>query len=175
LVANPTLIATVTTTFILTVTDSLGCTSTATITIWVNDPPIVLNDTISTGEDTTVVIYVLNNDSDPNNNLDTNTLGILQGPFNGSVVIGPGGQIIYTPNPNFNGIDSILYIICDDGMPVYCDSAWIIITINPVNDAPVAVDDYATTPEDSCIQIAILSNDTDVENMIDLSTIQRNF
>ncbi len=171
LVSNPTVTATVTTTYLLTVTDSLGCTSTASITIWVNDPPIVLNDTISTGEDTTVVIYVLNNDSDPNNNLDTNALGILQGPFNGSVVIGPGGQIIYTPGPNFNGMDSILYIICDDGMPVYCDSAWIIITINPVNDAPVAVDDYATTPEDSCIQIAILSNDTDVENMIDLSTL----
>ncbi|MBK9637909.1 MAG: tandem-95 repeat protein [Bacteroidetes bacterium] len=134
-------------------------------------PPIVIDDTISTGEDTAVVIYVLNNDSDPNNNLDTNALGILQGPFSGSVVIGPGGQIIYTPGPNFNGMDSILYIICDDGMPVYCDSAWIIITINPVNDAPVAVDDYATTPEDSCIQIAILSNDSDVENMIDLSTL----
>jgi gliding motility-associated-like protein len=171
LVSNPTVTATVTTTYLLTVSDSLGCTSTASITIWVNDPPIVINDTISTGEDTTVVIYVLNNDSDPNNNLDTNALGILQGPFSGSVVIGPGGQIIYTPGPNFNGMDSILYIICDDGMPVYCDSAWIIITINPVNDAPVAVDDYATTPEDSCIQIAILSNDTDVENMIDLSTL----
>ncbi|MBK9637908.1 MAG: PKD domain-containing protein [Bacteroidetes bacterium] len=39
LAANPFVIATVTTTFVLTVTDSLGCTSTASITIWVNDPP----------------------------------------------------------------------------------------------------------------------------------------
>jgi gliding motility-associated-like protein len=171
LASNPFLTATVTTTFVLTVTDSLGCTSTATITIWVNDPPVAVDDTVSTGEDTTVVVYVLNNDLDPNNNIDTNALGVLQGPFNGTVVIGLGGTIIYTPNPNFYGMDSILYIICDDGMPVYCDSAWIVISVNPVNDAPVAVDDYATTPEDSCIQIAILANDTDVENMIDLTTL----
>jgi gliding motility-associated-like protein len=169
--SNPFLTATVTTTFVLTVTDSLGCTGTASVTIWVNDPPDTMDDTVTTGEDTAVVVFVLNNDTDPNNNIDTSALGVLQGPFNGSVVIGPGGTIIYTPNPNFYGMDSILYIICDDGMPVYCDSAWIVITVNPVNDAPVAVDDYATTPEDSCIQIAILANDTDVENMIDLTTL----
>jgi gliding motility-associated-like protein len=171
LIANPTVTASITTTYLLTVTDSLGCSSTSSMTLWVNDPPIVVNDTTSTSEDTTVTIFVLNNDSDPNNNIDTNALGILQGPFNGIATVDPAGHIIYTPNPNFNGIDSILYVICDDGVPVYCDSAWIIITINPVNDAPLAVDDYATTPEDSCIQIAILGNDTDVENMIDLNTL----
>jgi len=171
LIANPTLTATVTTTFLLTVTDSLGCTANSSITIWVNDPPILIGDTVTTAEDTAIVIYVLNNDSDPNNNLDTNSLAVLQGPFFGTVTIGPGGVIIYTPGPNFNGIDSVLYTICDDGMPVYCDSTWVIITVTPVNDAPMLVDDYATTPEDSCIQIAILSNDSDVENMLDISTL----
>jgi len=171
LIANPTLTATVTTTFLLTVTDSLGCTANSSITIWVNDPPVLIGDTVTTAEDTAIVIYVLNNDSDPNNNLDTNSLAVLQGPFFGTVTIGPGGVIIYTPGPNFNGIDSVLYTICDDGMPVYCDSTWVIITVTPVNDAPMLVDDYATTPEDSCIQIAILSNDSDVENMLDLSTL----
>lgn len=169
--ANPSLTALITNTYLLTVTDSLGCSNTATTTVWVNDPPVAIDDTISTGEDTSVVVFVLNNDSDPNNNLDTNALGIVQGPFNGNVVIGPGGQITYIPNPDFNGVDSILYSICDGGVPVYCDSAWVFITVSPVNDAPVAVDDYATTPEDSCIQIAILGNDTDVENMIDLNTL----
>ena len=37
------------------------------------------------------------------------------------------------------------------------------ITINPVNDAPVATDDAATTDEDSPVTIAVLDNDTDVD------------
>ncbi|MBL7924458.1 MAG: tandem-95 repeat protein [Bacteroidia bacterium] len=169
--ANPSVTVNVTTTFVLTVTDSLGCTDSDTITIWVNNPPDAQNDTVTTAEDTPLVIDVLLNDSDPDTNINPASVAVLLGPFNGTATILPGGQISYTPAPDFYGQDSVFYTVCDSGMPVYCDSAWILITVTPVNDAPLAVDDFVSTPEDSCIQVAVLANDSDVENMIDLNTL----
>ncbi|MFN8153944.1 MAG: Ig-like domain-containing protein [Bacteroidia bacterium] len=169
--ANPDVTVSVTSTFVLLVTDSMGCTATDTITIWVNNPPDAQNDTIATSEDTAVAIYVLLNDTDPDNNLDTTLITVTAGPFNGTVVVGPGGLITYTPNPNYYGPDSLFYTVCDSGIPVYCDSAWVFFNILPVNDPPLAVDDTASTVEDSCIQIAVLANDTDVENMINVLSL----
>ncbi len=169
--SNPGIVVTVTSTFILLVNDSLGCTDTDTVTIWVNNPPDAQNDTVTGAEDSVLTVDVLLNDQDPDNNLDPASVVILQGPFNGTVTIGAGGQVVYTPGPNFYGVDSVLYIVCDSGLPVYCDSAWLYITVMPVNDAPLANDDYGTTPEDSCIQIAILSNDSDFENMLNQATL----
>jgi type IV pilus assembly protein PilY1 len=37
------------------------------------------------------------------------------------------------------------------------------VVVEPVNDAPVAVDDSATTPEDSAVTVAATGNDTDVD------------
>ncbi len=169
--SNPTVTINATSTFVLLVTDSLGCTSTDTITIWVNNPPDAQNDTTSTPEDTAVSVYVLLNDTDPDINLDTTLITVTAGPFNGTVVVGPGGLITYTPNPNYYGLDSLFYTVCDSGMPVYCDSAWVFFNIAPVNDPPLAMDDTASTVEDSCIQIAVLANDTDVENMINILSL----
>jgi gliding motility-associated-like protein len=170
-ISNPTVTVNVTSVFTLIVLDSLGCSDTSFVTIWVNNPPNAVEDTITTVEDSVFTIEVLLNDSDPDNNIDSSSVTILQGPFNGTVVVLPGGQIVYTPSPNFYGVDSIFYAVCDSGMPVYCDSAWIYITVTPVNDPPLAVDDFGTTPEDSCIQIAILLNDSDIENMLNGSTL----
>ena len=170
-IANPTVTIFNTSTFILLVTDSLGCSGMDTVTIWVNNPPDAQDDSLTTAEDTAIVFNVLINDTDPENNIDTNSVGVLQGPFHGSILIGTGGQITYTPDPNYYGPDSIYYTVCDSGIPVFCDSAWVIFNITPVNDAPVAIDDFGTTPEDTCIQISLLANDSDVENMIDLNTL----
>jgi gliding motility-associated-like protein len=169
--ANPSVTVNVTSQFTLIVTDSLGCSDTSFVTIWVNNPPDAQQDTITTAEDSAFTADVLLNDSDPDSNLDSSSVTILQGPFNGTVVVLPGGQIVYTPSSNFYGVDSVFYAVCDSGMPVYCDSAWIYITVTPVNDPPLAVDDFGTTQEDSCIQIAILLNDSDIENMLNGSTL----
>ena len=36
------------------------------------------------------------------------------------------------------------------------------VTVTPTNDGPVAVDDTATTAEDTAVTIAVLPNDTDL-------------
>jgi VCBS repeat-containing protein len=72
----------------------------------------------------------------------------------------------YTPNLNFNGADSYTYTICDDGTPQLCDTATVSVTINPVNDAPVAGDDVYATDEDTALNVVapgVLDNDSDVD------------
>ena len=44
-----------------------------------------------------------------------------------------------------------------------CDTATVTVTVNDVNDPPVANDDSATTDEDTPVTIDILDNDTDID------------
>ncbi|CAN5402667.1 hypothetical protein BH11BAC2_BH11BAC2_06610 [soil metagenome] len=171
-IANPLATLFATQSYTLIVTDSLGCYGTDTVVVYVNDPPIALNDTIGINEDSTVVISALGNDTDPDNNINPGSVQIVFGPFNGSASVDPlTGDITYIPNLNFNGLDSIFYSVCDSGIPVYCDTAWIFINLQPVNDPPLAVDDSASTDQDSCITIAITLNDSDIENSLLLSSL----
>jgi VCBS repeat-containing protein len=102
-----------------------------------NPTPTAVNDTITVNEDTPVTINVLANDIDPD--LDPLTI-IATGPNapvagNGSVSI-VAGKLVYTPNANFNGTDTIIYSISDgDGG---FSTAQVTITVTPVNDAPVS-------------------------------------
>ncbi|MNJ86419.1 hypothetical protein D3C87_39130 [compost metagenome] len=138
----------------------------------VNDPPVANGDTETTDEDTPVVIDVTSNDTDPDGNLDITSVTIVDQPSNGTVTVDPlTGEITYTPNSNFNGTDTLIYSICDTGMPVLCDTALVIITVNPVNDAPVANDDTATTNEDTPVVINVPSNDTDPDGNIDNTSV----
>ncbi len=144
-----------------TISDGNGGTSTATVTVTVgaqNDPPVAVNDATSTNEDTPVTIAVLSNDSD----IDGNPLTVTAATSaDGTVVINPDGTIRFTPNPNFNGVATINYTI-SDGQGGFA-SATVTVDVNPVNDPPVAVNDTATTPEDTPVTIAVLANDSDVD------------
>ncbi|MGB3075160.1 MAG: Ig-like domain-containing protein, partial [Chitinophagales bacterium] len=65
---------------------------------------------------------------------------------------------VYTPDPNYNGTDVFNYQVCDvDGD---CSTATVTITINPVDDAPVAVNDVNTTNEDTPVPGNASTNDT---------------
>jgi len=172
LLANPTATVTNTQQYILTVADSFGCVGSDTMVVYLNNPPIANTDSVVIDEDSTVVIAILNNDTDLDSNIDSTSIQVSINPTSGVATINTTtGTITFIPNANFFGSDSLQYVICDTGLPVYCDTAWIYITINPVNDAPIAVDDSVTTVEDSCIQIIVLANDSDVENGIVVSSL----
>jgi hypothetical protein len=145
--------------FIYTISDGNGGTAAATVTIAVapvNDPPTAQNDTAITGEDKTVTILVLSNDSDPEND----TLSVLSTsqPLHGAVITN-GTSIIYTPAPNYFGADSLTYTISDGRGGR--STATITIDVQPVNDAPVAQDDAQTMQEGAAVTILVLSNDSD--------------
>ena len=132
----------------------------------VNDPPNASDETVVGSEDSTYVATVLGNDSDPDGDLDTASLMVIDAPDSGTYVINPDGTISYTPNPNFNGNDTLVYVICDDGLPapVQCDTATTILVTLPINDAPIAADDTVSTPEDVLITTTVATNDSDVDN-----------
>jgi hypothetical protein len=138
----------------------------ATITIDpVNDLPTALDDVASTDEDVPVNIDPLVNDDFGGDGPSTGTITILGGAVDGTATVNDGGTpndpsddtIDYVPNPNFNGADAIFYEICDSNGD--CDQATISITIDPVDDVPVAEDDVATVTEDTPTNIDPLPND----------------
>ena len=135
----------------------------ASITVTaVNDAPVGAGDSYSVDEDGSVVVPspgVLANDSDAEG--DSLSAIPLVGPRHGTLTLNADGSFIYTPAANFNGSDSFTYSANDGAV----DSAAIgvTLTVNPVNDLPVAVNDAATTAEDTAVVVPALDNDSDVD------------
>lgn len=108
-----------------------------------------------------MVIDVLANDNDLDGTLAPGTVTVISGPANGSIggINAATGEITYLPDPDFFGVDSFIYRVCDN--QVSCSTATVTITINPVNDPPIARDDIDTTFEDIATTIDVLTNDSD--------------
>ncbi|MFN9114555.1 MAG: tandem-95 repeat protein, partial [Bacteroidota bacterium] len=136
----------------------------------INDGPNAMDDTASVNEDDSVTINVRLNDTDIDGTL--NNPSIRTTPSNGSVVVNTDGTIKYIPNPNYHGLDSFQYEVCDNGTPVLCDSAWVRININPINDGPNAMDDTASVNEDDSVTINVRLNDTDIDGTLNNPSIR---
>ncbi|WP_156481608.1 tandem-95 repeat protein, partial [Anabaena sp. 4-3] len=106
--------------FTYTVKDNQGAISQpATVTVTVNpvnDEPVAKHDTITTNEDTNIIIPILENDEDVDGNdtINPNSVVIETQPSNGNVTINNDGTVTYTPNPNFNGTDNFTYTVKDN-------------------------------------------------------------
>ena len=139
---------------------------------WSNDDPVAANDTYSLNEDGSLLMDVLQNDTDEDVGIGgayAQTLSVLAGsvsaPQHGTAVI-QNGKILYTPAADYFGPDSFTYSATDGYDGSNPSSATVSVTVNPVNDAPVAVNDTASTPEDTALEIetaTLIANDTDIE------------
>ncbi len=145
---------------------------------------IAVDDSATTDEDTPVTVAapgVLGNDSgltvgDTLAVTAVDTIGTV-----GAITLNPDGSYTYDPNGQFeyleagnSTIDSFTYTVTDDyGIS---DTATVTITINgiydeppytppgyypPLNHTPVAVDDTATTSQNTSVTIDVLHNDHD--------------
>ena len=118
----------------------------------VNDAPVAADDVATIDEDAPVTIAVLANDSDVDGEFaDADQ---RSGPANGTATINADGTVTYSPALNFNGADGFSYITSGDGNGGAA-TANVTITVNPVNDAPVAADDAATTDEDTLLRTSL--------------------
>ncbi|EJG1192819.1 tandem-95 repeat protein, partial [Vibrio parahaemolyticus] len=146
-------------TLTFTATDPSGESVSQTVNFTVAPVADIVADKATVVEDTPTIIKVLGNDTfegdDQVVSLDTNN-----GPANGTVSVNPDGSVTYTPNDNYHGTDSFTYIVTSGGVS---ESTTVSVDVTPVNDAPVAKDDIATTQEDTAVTIDVLPNDTDVD------------
>jgi hypothetical protein len=72
-----------------------------------------------------------------------------------------GSGVTFTPAVDFNGTATITYTISDGNGGT--DSAVLTVMVAAVNDAPVALDDSASTGENTTVTFGVLSNDSDVD------------
>ncbi len=92
----------------------------------VNGPPEAVDDEYTTPEDTPISDDVSTNDpADPDG--DDVTVKHNTNPSNGAVVMNPDGTFTYTPNENFNGVDTFEYTVTDGNGGE--DTATVTITI----------------------------------------------
>ena len=154
-------------TFTYYVTDGELSSATATVTITVNtvnDTPVAAEDAYPLDEDNTLTVNaadgVLANDTDADG--DALEAAIYSGPSHGAISFDVDGSFEYTPDEDYYGTDTFIYYVGDS-----FTSSWttVTITVNSVNDAPLAEADAYTTDEDVDLTVdidgGVLANDTD--------------
>jgi hypothetical protein len=166
--------------------DSFDAQASAQILITVNpvnDPPVAVDDYIVMDEDTSVIIDFMANDYDIDDDFDWYMVAWNNFDLHGeaNVVVDyevePGvfrTVVVYTPDPNWHGSTSTIHYEIWDSSGAVSSTAYIHITVNSVNDAPVAVDDYVATDEDTPIIIDFLGNDYDVDDTFTLQYVAWN-
>ena len=130
-----------------------------------NIAPVAADDSYSTDEDAGAVVTLSATDPEECEL----TFTVISGPSNGSLsaltgqtcVAGPSNsdslEVTYTPNADFNGSDSFTYKAYD-GL-ADSNTATVSITVNPMNDAPVAADDSYSTDEDAGAVVTLSATD----------------
>ncbi|MGJ3253341.1 MAG: Ig-like domain-containing protein [Elainellaceae cyanobacterium] len=122
--------------FQYTLSDALGRTDTATVTVTVdppaNRPPNAQDDQVTTPYFQPVSVNVLSNDDDPDG--DRLTIIDLTAPQNGSATIS-GTAVVYSPNRGFSGQDSFRYTVSDGSQAA---TATITVIVQPDgNQGPI--------------------------------------
>ena len=162
-------------TFTYKANDGTVDSAAATVTINVNAPPAVVDDAYSVDEDGTLTknaaAGVLANDSDADN--DTFTAAVVTQPTHGTLTLNADGSLTYTPDADYHGTDTFTYK-SNDGTHDSAE-ATVTITINSVDDAPVANADSYDVPVNGQLSVTpthgLLINDSDADGDAFTSTV----
>jgi len=185
-----------TTTFVVRATDNgqtdgnpapLSDELTVTINVQsVNAAPIANDQAVTTPEVNAKAITLTADDGDPgvaqtlryfvlagpDNSISRTANGTLSGvnTITGEVI----GQLVYTPDLNYNGMDSFTFEVQDDGLAGnppnrFSNVATVDITVTPVNDPPIANGQSVVTNEDTTIVVALTGDDGDPTEIQTLS------
>lgn len=127
----------------------------------VNDSPVAIGQSITTQEDVPLSITLSGFDVEN----DTLAYSITHLPVNGQI-FGTPPDLTYAPHVNFNGEDSIQFLVNDGSLE--SEAAEIIVTVMPVNDRPEAVPLNYDLDEDGAAEIVLSGSDPD-NDVIDFS------
>ena len=124
-----------------------------------NAVPTAFNDLLTGEEDGIVTGTLASNDQLGDGK---HTWFVAGQPEHGTVVISADGSFTYTPDPNYNGVDSFTYTIRDvDGDE---STAQVIVSLSEVNDAPVLMVDGVLVFKEGDLPLQGQLNVTDVDN-----------
>ncbi len=129
--------------------------------VCMSEAATLADDVASLDEDTSLLIPILDNDS----NLPASGTLTVTNPAHGSVSVSSNGSpddpsddtVTYTPDPDYNGPDSFDYIVCNSFGD--CSTATVVLTVIPIVDT---FDDSAATEQDQSIDIDFFANDNDL-------------
>lgn len=124
-----------------------------------NRAPVALRDTGTTRSTIPLTASAAANDSDVDGPSANYTL--VSAPAHGTASITASGTYTYTSVALYTGLDSFSYSLCDGGTPNLCDTAYVVITVTTLNQAPVAVNDTFNIAEDSVLTSNVGANDID--------------
>jgi hypothetical protein len=164
-----------------TVSDGNGGVTNGTLSITVtpvNDPPVVLNESVSIQEDTTASGNLLANDSDPEQansalTISQFTIAGVSGTFTpgttavvipnvGTIQISANGAYVFIPAANYNGIVPAIEYRVSDGQGAFANGT-LTLVVAAVNDAPTVTNETLSAPINTPISGNVLTNDRDIE------------
>ncbi|MCF2859763.1 Ig-like domain-containing protein [Pseudoalteromonas sp. SMS1] len=157
-------------TFNYTLTDSEGLVSEpATVTVNltpVNDAPVAIDNTASLQEEGVFEVNVLGNDTDVdvNDSFNLASVTVVDQPQFGQAMVNAQGAIVYTPNANYFGDDTFTYTV-EDAAGAISNKATVTMTVIPVNDAPVAVDQNLSLDEDASLLVTLSGTDQESDTL----------
>jgi VCBS repeat-containing protein len=143
--------------FTYSVNDGMYDSDVATVTIdvvCVNDAPVAIDESATTTEDTPVGGQLESTDIDGG----APAYSLNGGASNGLAVVNADGSFTYTPAPDFCGADSFTFTVNDGSAS---DGGTVSVSVDCVNDPPVADDATATTNEDVAVGGQLTSSDLD--------------
>lgn len=161
-----------------TIRDEHGAEAVATLEIVVhgsNDAPTAIADAARTGENQTITLDVRANDQDVDQGAVLTLIQVAPPVGRGTASIA-GGQLMFAPGVDFDRLAvgatelvTVAYTIRDEHGATAVSAAT--IEIVGVNDAPVARLDRAVTTENTAVTVAVLGNDSDVDDGSQLTLV----
>ena len=123
-----------------------------------NDAPLAESQSAVTNEDESIPIMLVGTDQ----NQDDLTYQIVETPAHGTLT-GTAPNFTYTPVADYNGEDSFTFQVSDE--VTSSQPGAVKITINAINDTPVAIAESIETAEDNPIEIVLVGNDIDGDDL----------
>ncbi len=150
------------------VNDGTADSSEATVSITVNsvnDAPSASPQSVTTDEDTSRAITLSATDADG----DTLSYAVTTQPSHGTLS-GTAPALTYKPAANYHGSDSFQFK-ANDGTADSAEAS-VSITVNSVNDAPVANAQSITTNEETAKAVTLSGSDIDGDTLVYTVTVQ---